>query len=236
MFFSKVADTAPTYQGPFSTTDSKNVANTFCKNKGLIFSLKGSYSNPIRFILGIDMIRISCFKHEREILLYSQTLPIKATETFADDDETMINHLMHSLQSTTTPINDSKAFLRKMGIQFKSQWIPLILKHPLFERESKYKLQNGKKMIVCDRFIEELGIFKLQEIPLTVYRHRGHLYNVDKYHPRDLLDKKGTETYYFGDEPSFGDWIIFKIERPFIVIPKAVNIRNWSNEYGLKSI
>ena len=114
-YFSKVDNTAPTYQGPFSTTDSKAVASTFCKSKGLIFSVKGSYSNPIRFILGIDMIRISCFKHEREILLYSQTLPIKATETFADDDETMINHLMHSLQSTTTPINDSKAFLRKIA-------------------------------------------------------------------------------------------------------------------------
>merc|ERR1712176_1195404 len=100
----QVDHTAPTYQGPFSTTDSKDVAMGFANNQGLIFSVKGSYSNPIRFILGIDMVRISCFKHEREILLYSQTLPIKSTETFAEDNESMVNHLMFSLKSTKEPI------------------------------------------------------------------------------------------------------------------------------------
>ena len=180
------------------------------------------------------MIRISCFKHEREILLYSQTLPIKATETFADDDETMINHLMHSLQSTTTPINDSKAFLKKIGIQFKSEWIPRILDHSLFERESKYKLKNGQKKMVKHRLVEELGIssLKIQEIPLTVYRHRGHY----DYHPRNLLDQKGTRSAYRGTSPSLGDWITFKIESPSIFISKAVIIRNYPHDYGLKSI
>ena len=33
-----------------------------------------------------------------------------------------------------------------------------------------------------------------------------------------------------------GDWITFEIESPFIVIPKAVIIRNYPYFYGLKSI
>merc|ERR1712176_827909 len=103
------------------------------------------------------------------------------------------------------------------------------------EMESEYKLKNGKKKMVKDRLIEELGICKTEEIPLTVYRHRGH----DDWgdcHPRNLLDKKGTETMYQGTSPSFGDWITFKIESPFIVIPKAVIIRNYPWDEGLKSI
>ena len=35
-----ISDTAPTYQGPFSTTTSSHVANSFADGKGLIWSLK----------------------------------------------------------------------------------------------------------------------------------------------------------------------------------------------------
>ena len=64
----------------------------------------------------------------------------------------------------------------------------------------------------------------MEEIPLTVYRHRGHYDDNARCHPRNLLDKKGTETRYVDTYPAVGDWITFKIESPFIVIPKAVII------------
>merc|ERR1712228_908613 len=75
-----------------------------------------------------------------------------------------------------------------------------------------------------------------EEISLTVNRHRGHQY--DWSHPRNLLDIKDTWSQYHSISPSFGDWIIFKSESPFIVIPKAVIIRNYGSGYGngLKSI
>lgn len=80
---------------------------------------------------------------------------------------------------------------------------------------------------------------KLQNIPLTVYQHRKHLVSKEdknRYHPRNLLDKKGIETEYQGQYPPDGDWITFKFEGPFIVIPKAVVIRNCDAHWGLKSI
>ena len=38
---------SPIYQGPFSTTFAEGVAEGFSDGKGLIFSVKGSYSNPM---------------------------------------------------------------------------------------------------------------------------------------------------------------------------------------------
>jgi len=78
--------------------------------------VQSSYANPIRFVVGIDMIRISCFKHEREFLLYSQSLPIKSTETFEDDDEKMVDHFMYSLRATKHRITDRAVFLRKIWV------------------------------------------------------------------------------------------------------------------------
>ena len=93
----------------------------------------------------------------------------------------------------------------------------------------------------------------LEEIPLTVHRHRGHIYDTkgNECHPRNLLHKKGTDAIYSkvrmnrylsNDQPAVGDWITFKIESPLVVIPKAVIIRNyddarpWRAGGGLKSI
>ena len=169
---------APMYQGPFSTTYSKDVARTFCKNKGLIFAVKGSYSNPFRFILGIDMIRISCFKREKEILLYSQTLPIKSTETFSSDDETMVNHLMYSLKSTKTAITDKDAFFRNIGVQFDQQWALLIVMHPLLMEMTNVKQNENdyKKMTVQQRLIHELGFDWLPHLdPKTFSRFKTYI-------------------------------------------------------------
>ena len=85
---------------------------------------------------------------------------------------------------------------------------------------------------------------KLEEIPLTIHRHCGHLQKQDAYyihdmvlcHPQNLLDGNGIGTQYCGTEPAVDDWIIFKFGCPFIVIPKIVIIRNDDSQSGLKAI
>lgn len=151
---------APTYQGPLSTTKSRHVAGTFCKNTGLIFLLQASYLNPLRFIVGIDMTRISCFKHEQEILLFSQTLPIKSTKTFADDDEVLVDLLMFSVKSTKEQITDKAEFFRKIGVRFKMHWGSLINKHRIFGEVTDNGETTVGKRLVRDLSMEWLPFFQ----------------------------------------------------------------------------
>merc|ERR1711994_974823 len=78
----------------------------------------------------------------------------------------------------------------------------------------------------------------MEQIPLSVHRWRGHHENEDWYHPRNLLDGKGTQTEYVSanDKPEVGDWIVFQIESECKVIPRGVMIRNVRGKYGLRSI
>ena len=85
----------------------------------------------------------------------------------------------------------------------------------------------------------------IKEIELVVERHRGHRktgnMDTEKYHPQNLLDKKGIEygfesleTRYMGKEPAVGDWIIFKLESAVVVIPTAISIRTSLGERSPK--
>ena len=78
-------------------------------------------------------------------------------------------------------------------------------------------------------------IWRTAFLKLSVHSHRGHC---DDYHPRNLLDGNGTDTYYLsdGNKPAVGDWIIFEIENRYNVIPKTVIIRNNRIDSGIKSI
>ena len=114
---------------------------------------------------------------------------------------------------------------------------------PFIEKKTYRTLAESEKI-----YIEALAArspyqftLEMREIRLTVYRHRGHYVwehggDKNKHHPRNLLDKKGTKTYYYGNKPAVGDWITFKIESPFVVFPKAVIIGNALNTRALKSI
>ena len=137
-----------------------------------MFSVKGSYTNPIRFILGINMIRISCFKHEKEILLYSQTLPIKSTKTFDTDDDKLVDHLMFSLKSTKDRITDKDTFLRKIGLRFKAEWLPRIALHPMLNQRSAYTQSGKEKTSLLERLRDELGMLRwLDYIQVASFRN-----------------------------------------------------------------
>ena len=143
----------PVYHGPFSTTISKDVANTFTKGECLLFTIQSSYANSLKRSVGIDMQSISSFKHEKEVLLFNQFIPIKKTRTFEHDAAVLINHLMYSLKSKAEPITDKRDFLRKVGVQFNDDWIPQILAH-----ETLFQVTEYSNKCVEERLWQELGI------------------------------------------------------------------------------
>ena len=143
----------PNYFGPFSTTIAKSVASTFCNQQGLIWLLQSSYANPLKVIVGIDMDWISCFKHEREVLLYNQCLPIQKTETFDDDSSVLIDHFLYSLKSRKSPILKKQAFYQQLGVRFEPMWMSDILQHGLLFEETEC---DG--MTIAERLIVELNV------------------------------------------------------------------------------
>ena len=148
-----VSNELPMYNGPFSTTIAKDVAKTFCKARGLLFMIQSSYENPLRFCIGIEMISISCFKNEQEVLLYNEHLPIQKTETFDDDPKILIDHLLFSLKDRETAINKISSFYNQLGVRFEDEWIPTIMEHELLLKATKYG-----EMRIIDRLWEELKI------------------------------------------------------------------------------
>ena len=148
-----VSHELPVYNGPFSTTISKNVARTFCKDQGLLFVIQPSYVNPLRFCLGISMTWISSFKHEQEVMLYNEYLPIQKSQTFDDDPDILINHLLWSLKSRETPINKISSFYNQLGVRFNGEWIPSIMKRALLFEPTKCG-----DMRVIDRLSRELRL------------------------------------------------------------------------------
>ena len=100
---------------------------------------------------------ISGFKHEREILLYNQYLPIQKSETFDDDAQVLLNHFMYSLKTRAQSIVEKEAFYKQLGVRFDTQWIPDILKHRLL-----YEQSGCNNMRVMDRLKDELRIVFFQ--------------------------------------------------------------------------
>ncbi|MCP3653281.1 MAG: hypothetical protein GY766_00075, partial [Herbaspirillum sp.] len=98
-----VGQELPIYFGPFSSTVDQHVANTFGGENGLIFQIQPSYSNVETCCVGIDVATISQFKHEKEILLVNQAIPIqKASTSKVNDDKLWVDHFMYTLKARGT--------------------------------------------------------------------------------------------------------------------------------------
>ncbi|MCP3656128.1 MAG: hypothetical protein GY766_14705, partial [Herbaspirillum sp.] len=152
-----VGQELPIYFGPFSSTVSEHVAESFGGENGLIFQIQPSYSNMETCCVGIDVAIISQFKHEKEILLVNQVIPIqKATTSKVNDDKLWVDHFMYTLKARTTAVMDRSRFFQKMGVQYTAKWDPFILKHPLLLKPSGF----GSKLM-AERLVEEFMINSL---------------------------------------------------------------------------
>ena len=165
---------SPTYFGPFSTTLSVAVSDSFSNQKGLRLHIKSGYEDSMTRCLGIDMQSISCFKNEKEVLLVDQPIPIQRTKTWDSDDAVLINHFLYSLKTRSTEIRDQKEFYKKLGVKYRTKWSELILKHDALYAESKY---DGK--LVIQRLVNELCI--------------SDVICGSKYCPSKLIDSFGVD-------------------------------------------
>ena len=163
----------PKYHGPFSASTLKSVGQRFSNEMGLRFRIMPSYDNPLRHCIGIEMETISCFKHEREILLVDQYIPIRSTKTYQTNPSLLVDLIMFTVKRRKSEIRNQNQFFRKLGIRFDPKWMPLIKEHSeLFELSA-----FGGRLVIA-RLYMELDIWSDDWVPLKVTKE-----NADK----DLL-------------------------------------------------
>eukprot|EP01084_Bolivina_argentea_P195258 335021_1 len=109
-----VESTLPFYNGIISVTTSVNTANSFSETRGLLWTIKGSYSNQFTQMVGIPTDWFSQFKNEAEIICYNCYIPIQKTINYGNEDE-KINQLMKQLIIYKKPIIKRKDFENKIG-------------------------------------------------------------------------------------------------------------------------
>eukprot|EP01084_Bolivina_argentea_P033967 62828_1 len=144
----------PKYHGPVSTTLVDTVAHQFSNETGLMWAIKTTYNNPLNFIKGIDVTRISCHKRESEILLVGQYLYVSQTIDFSDN-ETKVDHLLYKLTIYEDRIVDKRVFWNQMGFQLNNDLLSVIEQRPLL-KYTKY-VENGKQKTILHRLVEELN-------------------------------------------------------------------------------
>eukprot|EP01084_Bolivina_argentea_P186025 320710_1 len=181
-----INDKTPLYHGPISTTSADSVASRFSENKGIIWNLKTSYSNPFKCVIGIDVDWVSAFGNESEILLYNQYLPIASTINFSDTVEMKVAQLIQQLKIFKTQIVSASAFYTRIGFAVEKEWIPLIRKHRGIFDTVKYQ-PNKESRIVLHRIVEELKLTQLSSL-LKIYTSK---FVVDKH----LLKVFGIHIY-----------------------------------------
>eukprot|EP01084_Bolivina_argentea_P200141 342288_1 len=171
----------PVYCGPVSTTLEQSVAHSFSKAKGLIWTIKPSYNNKFKFVAGICVDWISQHKHESEILLINQHIPIASTIRFSNEINDNVDHLLYSLKSYTKTITNKNQFYRILGMAWDEEWLPIIVNHNILYEETKL----GNQTTVLHRLIEELEIrepillkrYQVLSSRFTVINHRPFNYS-----------------------------------------------------------
>jgi len=147
---------SPTYFGPFSTTVSQHASDVFSQKRGLRIDIQSLYEDTMKRCLGINMQFISSFKHEQEVLLVDQPIPIGGTTLWESKDDILINLLLYSLKTRHDPIRDRNLFYKKLGIKYKKEWKEQVLRH-----EVLYDHVLSVNKSVLSRLVSELGIVDL---------------------------------------------------------------------------
>eukprot|EP01084_Bolivina_argentea_P214726 364516_1 len=151
----------PKYNGVTSTSLEQSVAHSFTNGAGLLWTIKASYANKFKFVVGIAVEWISQHKNEREILLMDQYFPISSVKNFEDDIKNNVDHLLYTLKSYKKQITKAKHFYNILGIAFNYSWVPFIRTHKLLFEITD--LQDPAKTVL-ERLREELNMEQLSDI------------------------------------------------------------------------
>ena len=128
---------SPTYHGPISTSSSLIVAQQFSQSRGQIWTLKSSFANLYKLIVGLPVDWISQFKNENETLLFNSALPIANTKNFADTVGLKVTIILKQLLFMKNTISNQH-FYQTIGFKIENEWLPIIANHELLYKENKY--------------------------------------------------------------------------------------------------
>ena len=135
------------------------------------------------------MTCISCFKHEQEILLYSQILPIKSTKTFETNDKRLVDHFLFSLKATKKRITDKDEFFKQIGVSFKKEWISLLSIPPMLFDLTAFGPKN-RKWNLHERMVQEFKLTRLcpsEELEMIHDLRKYIIYNDDAFRITDQV-------------------------------------------------
>ena len=103
-----------------------------------------------------------------------QYLPINKTKSFAKTEKEKVNHLLQTLSKYKNEINDKNKFYKNViGFTFNTHWLPLIIKHQLFNKDN----------ITGIKRLSELGLHYS-----TIQFTERHQLNEQHYILSDMLD------------------------------------------------
>eukprot|EP01083_Nonionella_stella_P173758 600356_1 len=142
-----IDDSCPFYNGPISTTSDVLVAHRFSGGVGLRWNILSSYSNPFKYVYGVDVHRISCFREENEVLLCNSHLPISSTMNYSaqDDDNMKIDLFLKQIHVYKRQEINASIFYNQIGFKYQKSWIESIKTHPLLY---KPLLSNKNEMVI----------------------------------------------------------------------------------------
>eukprot|EP01083_Nonionella_stella_P279604 951104_1 len=124
-------DSCPFYNGPISTTSDLFVAHRFSNGNGLRWDIVVSYSNPFRYLYGLEVHRISWFKEESEVLVCNSYLPISKTKNYEKDEGMKIHLFLKQIKMYKQKKINASLFYNQIGFKFQKTWIQSIKTNPL---------------------------------------------------------------------------------------------------------
>ena len=114
---------------------------------------------------------ISCFKNEKEILLFNQVIPIQSTKNFEQDSAALMEHFLNTLKQRETEIVDKAKFYKELGFEFDESWMMDIIRRRLLFANTSYPNKT-----VLERLVEELKIedpWQSQYVINDIHKVRG---------------------------------------------------------------
>ena len=136
------------YYCPLSSTTDPNVADALSKGNGFRFSIKASYDNPFKRIVGIDMQWISTFKDDKEILLFNQAIPYFPIHS-TKHAEALTDPLYHFAARSRI---DKCTLLERLKVPLSDKkWQPFVISSRCHSRLDVHKITAADTLEADDR-------------------------------------------------------------------------------------
>ena len=180
----RVDGVSPLLFGPFSSTRSVVVADSFYKHNGLRLQMNSGSTCSTAMCLGIDMQTISRFGNEREIFLVDQPIFIKNAVGWDCDDTDLMLEMQHILEKASSLKCQDDYFddLCAGKWQLKSEWTNEFVR--LFPRICEHRVVSSDPELKVCFFSEYKLVHELDQLLGEYYATK----NQGKWY----FDERGT--------------------------------------------